>query len=345
MISKKHPDINTESTPFPESEIGKKYTAANPPVTFPGMTKSRLARGIMLSKDGKQLVANPADARKSSSGKQHLNTISLIDETNEDFVKTQITKGNESVDIKETLLDTGTKLNFISLQLFNTFFKPLGVKEVKTKVCVCVALKDVCQKNLSTIDFFVTIFNEAANQFENLAIQAYILDMPYDFIIGSKTIRQHQLLVKCTSLGYVRKDTVTQLTDYFFAKTPAGEDEKIVYLNAMHKQMRELLSKEEKKYEQEMLDDIEHAWETPNSATAEHNTPEIAGSPELRQKLVELCGKYKKVFSTTLSTEPAKVKPMVIKLQKGSWERCKTQTSARIQSALKNQEIQKQVKR
>jgi hypothetical protein len=81
MISEKQHGIDT--VPRVRNRK-KKYAAANPPVTFPGMTKSRLARGIMRSKDGKQLIANPADARKSNSGQHHLNTIS-IDETNEDF--------------------------------------------------------------------------------------------------------------------------------------------------------------------------------------------------------------------------------------------------------------------
>jgi transposase InsO family protein len=334
-----HPDINLENCAFKSSTMGKRYASATLP--YPEFDPSRLARYWKL--DGTKLVSSGKEPEK---GKEYLHHISYDHTNEEDFVRTQIIKDGKSFDVKETLLDTGTKLNFISRDLYLKFFAPLGIKEIKTKMCVCVALKEVCQKDLSKIDFFVSYFNELTSQFENIYMTAYILDMPFDFIIGSTTIKQHQLLVKCTSLGYVRKDTVKELTDYFFNLSPAGEDEKAAYLNTIHTQLRELLSKEEKAFEQEMLEDVEHVWnhrENPESATADTLLPAIDGTPDLKLKLRALCEKYSKVFSTTLSKDPAKVKPMVIKLQKASWEQCRTQTSARIQSALKNQEIQKQV--
>jgi hypothetical protein len=79
--------------------------------------------------------------------------------------------------------------------------------------------------------------------------------------------------------------------------------------------LRELLSKEEKAFEQEMLEDVEHVWENPRdhpeSATADRLLPAIDGTPDLKLKLQALCEKYSKVFSTTLSKDPAKVTPCV----------------------------------
>ena len=106
--------------PFSASEVGKKYAAANPPDKFPKMDRTRLAAGYILSKDEKQIIANPGYTRKSEQGKQSSNTIS-VDETNEhECIHTQLYAGNESISVKETLLDTGTKLNFISSKLFTT---------------------------------------------------------------------------------------------------------------------------------------------------------------------------------------------------------------------------------
>ena len=56
--------------PFSESEVGKKYAAANPPDKFPKMDRARLAGGYILSKDEKQIIANPGYTRKSEQDKE-----------------------------------------------------------------------------------------------------------------------------------------------------------------------------------------------------------------------------------------------------------------------------------
>jgi hypothetical protein len=71
---------------------------------------------------------------------------------------------------------------------------------------------------------------------------------------------------------------------------------------------------------------------------------QLFGPPSLQSKLTKLLSKYIKIFSLKVSTSPAKVDvPMEIIIDKARWESSKNQLPPRLQSQLKEAELQKQV--
>jgi hypothetical protein len=69
----------------------------------------------------------------------------------------------------------------------------------------------------------------------------------------------------------------------------------------------------------------------------------IEGSPELRVKIRILLEKYRDVFATTLSTEPADIPPFELMVDKQKWESYSNRGPPRVQSPAKQLEILKQV--
>jgi transposase InsO family protein len=69
----------------------------------------------------------------------------------------------------------------------------------------------------------------------------------------------------------------------------------------------------------------------------------VEGSPGLRVKIRTLLEKYRSVFATTLSTEPADIPPFELKVDKNKWESHKNRGPPRVQSPAKQAEILKQV--
>ena len=109
--------------------------------------------------------------------------------------------------------------------------------------------------------------------------------------------------------------------------------------------MDELILKEKVNLEEEILEDPDQPWvDLPFVTDVEDVIPtDINGPEDLKLRIRLLCRRYRDIFSRSLKTEPAKVEPMKIKLLTGKWETCKLQRHARIQGALKNAEIQRQI--
>jgi hypothetical protein len=72
---------------------------------------------------------------------------------------------------------------------------------------------------------------------------------------------------------------------------------------------------------------------------------QLFGPPSLQRKLTKLLRKYIHLFSLKVSLSPAKVdEPMEILIDRARWENKKNQSAPRLQTQLKEEEIQKQVK-
>jgi transposase InsO family protein len=69
----------------------------------------------------------------------------------------------------------------------------------------------------------------------------------------------------------------------------------------------------------------------------------VEGSPGLRVKIRILLEKYRSVFATTLSEEPANIPPFELDVDKEKWESYKNRGPPRVQSPAKQAEILKQV--
>jgi hypothetical protein len=70
---------------------------------------------------------------------------------------------------------------------------------------------------------------------------------------------------------------------------------------------------------------------------------ETAGTPALRVRIWNLLEKYKSVFATTLPSEPAKIPPFGLTVEKEKWEQFSNRGLPRVQSPAKQAEILKQV--
>jgi hypothetical protein len=85
-----------------------------------------------------------------------------------------------------------------------------------------------------------------------------------------------------------------------------------------------------------MLEDTDPEVDVLDSVTVE-------GSPELRVNIRILLEKYRSVFATTLSTEPADIPPFELSFDKEKWESYSNRGPRRVQSPAKQAEILKQV--
>ena len=69
----------------------------------------------------------------------------------------------------------------------------------------------------------------------------------------------------------------------------------------------------------------------------------ICGTPEQQSRIKALCVKYKHIFSDELDSQPAKIPPFDLKVDKKKWETYKNRGPVRQQSPMKQEEINKQV--
>ena len=69
----------------------------------------------------------------------------------------------------------------------------------------------------------------------------------------------------------------------------------------------------------------------------------ISGSPEQQKRIRELCEKYRHIFKDELDATPATLTPFELDVDKKKWETYKNRGHVRVQSAVKEAEINKQV--
>ena len=67
----------------------------------------------------------------------------------------------------------------------------------------------------------------------------------------------------------------------------------------------------------------------------------IEGTPALRVRIRTLLEKYRSVFATTLSPEPALIPPSELEVDKEKWEQFSNRGPPRVQSPAKQAEILK----
>lgn len=72
-------------------------------------------------------------------------------------------------------------------------------------------------------------------------------------------------------------------------------------------------------------------------------TIRIEGDDQLQHAIRNLCIKYRSIFSDTLSSEPAKIEPFDLKVDKAKWETYRNRGPVRVQTPAKQVEIHKQV--
>ena len=73
--------------------------------------------------------------------------------------------------------------------------------------------------------------------------------------------------------------------------------------------------------------------------------PHVAGTPELQAKLRTLIKEYRHIFSEELRPNPALVSPLALQVDQSTWRTLKNGGPARPQTALKEKEIERQIKK
>jgi len=84
--------------------------------------------------------------------------------------------------------------NYISKDLANAALESRGVVTNKCNHCVCSAMSGLYQHSDGLMTFYLPYTNVYANRLEIMKITAKVLDIQFDLIIGSPTIKKHELI-------------------------------------------------------------------------------------------------------------------------------------------------------
>ena len=329
-VALQHPDVNKEDKPWAESSMGKLYK---------GLKRSclRINSRLNAKRDGfmdKVIYTRPSGKTDSlifniDTPETHLPSPYIMAKA--------VTPDGASVSIDRVLLDTGSlKSNFISTELYNSLTPIFGLGK-PTKHCACSAFIGVCQSNLIKFNFKIDIFNELSNSYFTLPLNTYVIDSPVPLIIGRPDIIKHQLFVKIPSQMYIGTDASRVLCDH--CTRPATEEEYCVLI----KERQELLDADNYGLSEELVGD-EPAQPWDEEPTSDIPT-EIHGSDAFKESIRVILEAFRDVFSRALPTKPADVTPMRINIITQKHQECKMQRQARIQSAVKNAEIHRQVRK
>ena len=225
-----HPNHNPGSKSWPESEAGKAAKRQGKDClewekTITG-EDFKMARGKAFKKRGWE-TANPTPTEGTSQNlrrficglaemegikptstgtisKKDINpflTMKIVNLCNNNSREGQRQDQQVSKEIKGALVDTGAiDANYISRRLVRVLEKSYGlvreteIREIKTP--------DKSAAKFFTegrVDLSVRLFNELTRTEETIKISALVIDSPIDLILGLPTIREHNLLLKCTN--------------------------------------------------------------------------------------------------------------------------------------------------
>ena len=330
----KHPDINHDNVPWVESTKGKLYLA---------LKRRAIRMSSCLGPGGDSFVDLPPSSSSSTaptSGNEQYDLITHIVSTDTNLPSPYIqakaaNPGSDGVVIDKVLLDTGSiKSNYIDIQTYNLLTPIFGLGK-KTTHCACSAFKGICQSNLIKLDFTIQIFNELSNSNFTFNLSAYVIDSPVPLIIGRPDIIRHQLFIKIPSQLYIGQDASRLLADHCMRKPTEEEYCMLV------KERQELLDAENYSLDEELVgENPPQPWDPDTSSAL---PTDIQGPKSLQLAIKAVLAEFSDVFSTTVPPEPAKVTPMRINIIEHKFKECKMQRTARIQSAVKNAEIHRQV--
>jgi hypothetical protein len=72
--------------------------------------------------------------------------------------------------------------------------------------------------------------------------------------------------------------------------------------------------------------------------------PALAGNPTFQSKINKLIDEFKDIFQNELSSEPARVTPMQIKVNLEKWQQAKNRTRTRVMTSEREEELKRQVR-
>jgi hypothetical protein len=367
---KNHPDFNCEDKPFIESTKGKAWKARY------GL--DNLQFGLKsLSGDDFSSFADKLDdivIRRRYNGNKckHSCDHCVINLLNNKYLTSHPSlipcrmECKASVREIVSLLDTGAlHANYIGLHVRDWLIQK-GAEEQHVTKRVCSAMNQ-CSSSSSMITINLRFFEP------NLAItlQAYVLETPYDIIIGTPTIRKHELL-KVFGDRFQREPTidVAQLScspnsmrvqqascrehcvcASCEVHTIAAAIETLQGSNIKHKS--DLIDYEPDTYEYEFDQPYAITWDKESQKEASDSSKEknqdpldlikIEGSEQLKLHLRSLCEEFREIFRQEVKPTPASVTPITFDVDKVKWDRPVNRRPARPVSVTVRNEIQRQI--
>ena len=255
------------------------------------------------------------------------------------------------------LLDIGSlQSNYISVDLAKAL-EAAGVERKECNQKVCSALHGICKQTHGRMSFYVEYFNVYELRNERMKIDAKVLDISFDLIIGLPSIKSYKLVTDKFAYkfssgvipvgGNLAKPVVTTTAGTTHNANPNGVVAGLV--EQLRKQRR--VSKSEIIRSDPDDDGIEddpspEPWnETPlPSESSVIDLVHIEGEELERSRIREFLVKFQDVFSKKLRPEPALVPPMELNVDVDKWENSpQNHTPPRVQSAVRQDETRRQV--
>ena len=268
----------------------------------------------------------------------------------------------------ETLIDTGSLAgNFISEAAFHRLDIASAVKLGYKRVCS--GLDNTCIELKETIDLFVFLPCETnLNGCCSFFMKVFLLkDSPIDLIIGRESIKLYDLFTYVPS--QISRTGHNETDDFSSVQRPTHlcgsctcSENLQPYEHSPGKIVLPTLTTGSDVIST-LVDPQDSFTETPSSSYEDTHgtgafepflsTPfdetdllsqlNISGSPSLRKRIMDLCTEFRTLFSNTLSSIPAKLKPFELIVDEKKWEVPANRSPPRKLSPEKEAEVQKQV--
>ena len=271
-------------------------------------------------------------------------------------------------------LDTGAfSGNYVSKRVADWLLSFGRTKILACEKQICGANAEWCTRCVGIIAIHLKLKSEVSNKDLLLTFQASVLDAAFDIIIGRPYIKEANLVLwfpshflimddsqrsmlatwvrscsGCTTLpaGSAGHKTPTPFRepprDGSIARAPIERT-----LSLVVKKKEELLTPQNNG-EMWIREPRDIDTVLPKSAGVETNPTvdelsqiKIEGSPELQEKLKQLCFKYRALFSSVLLPTPAQVTPMELRVDASKWRIPRNRRPYRPQSSTKESALQK----
>ena len=202
-----------------------------------------------------------------------------------------------------------------------------------------------------------TYLNEITHEQDYGQLQAKVLNMDYDLIVGRPSIKEYDLsrtlpsqFRKMLSQTLDEKER-TRLSGVACESVPDGEspapestasfrqEEDGVWRNRPESAVT---PDEERSRLESALDDLDNG----NPQEDALSLIQFYGSELLQKRLREMCTKYKHIFRTSLTAQPAKIPPMELHVDEKKWREAKdNKRPPRQQSTLKRTATAEQIRK
>jgi len=223
----------------------------------------------------------------------------------------------------------------------------LGVVKKSCNQMVCSAIHGMCKKAHGKMSFFVEYFNEKLSRHERISIDAKILDISFDLIIGLPHIKSYNLVTD--KFAHKFSSGLMPIGGNLASPPATSDSTHTVHPNGVvsglvvnkSKILRGVRDNDE-------IDDTDYhePWDE-NHLPKQTNSIDLVhleGNDEVKIRLRDFLTQFTDIFSTKLRPEPALVPPMELQVDESSWEQNPANhRQCRVQSVLRQEETNRQV--